>query len=87
MWQGILCESTLSDLGGNSRVMTFQIDTGMTCNTIAQGALTDNIPNMWLNHSPYLLYPYRDTTPLKPVGQSASERASMKHLSKSYQMP
>ena len=49
--------------------MTFQIDTAATCNTLSEDALHRLMPKMKLTKSPYLLHPYGDAEPLKPLGQ------------------
>ena len=49
--------------------MTFQIDTAATCNTLSEDTLLRLMPNMKLTKSPYLLHPYGDAQPLKPLGQ------------------
>ena len=49
--------------------MTFHIDTAATCNTLSEDTLRRLMPNMKLTKSPYLLHPYGDAQPLKPLGQ------------------
>ena len=49
--------------------MTFQIDTAATCNTLSENTLLRLMPKMKLTKSPYLLHPYDNAQPLKPLGQ------------------
>lgn len=46
-----------------------QIDTAATCNTISDKTLAELLPTAKIRHSPYLLYPYGDSKPIKPLGQ------------------
>lgn len=59
----------MSATGRKFTPMTFQIDTAATCNTLSEDALLKLTPNMTLTKSPYLLHPYGDARPLKPLGQ------------------
>ena len=49
--------------------VTFQIDTAATCNTLSEDTLLRLMPSMKLRKSPYLLHPYGDSQPLKPLAQ------------------
>ena len=59
----------MSATGSKFIPMTFQIDTAATCNTLSEDALHRLMPKMKLTKSPYLLHPYGDAQPLKPLGQ------------------
>lgn len=58
----------ISATGTKFNPMTFQIDTAATCNTLSVDALLTLLPNMKLTKSPYVLHPYGDAQPLKPLG-------------------
>ena len=59
----------MSATGNKFTPVTFQIDTAATCNTLSEDTLLRLMPNMTLRKSPYLLHPYGDSQPLKPLGQ------------------
>ena len=59
----------MSATGNKFTPVTFQIDTAATCNTMSEDALLRLMPNMKLTKSPYLLHPYGDSQPLKPLGR------------------
>lgn len=59
----------MSATGNKFTPVTFQIDTAATCNTLSEDTLFRLMPNMKLRKSPYLLHPYGDSQPLKPLGQ------------------
>jgi len=59
----------VSSTGASFTHMKFQIDTAATCNTIAQHMLKELQPEPRLTHSPYLLHPYGNSKPLKPLGE------------------
>ena len=51
---------SLSSTGQHYTLMKLQIDTAATCNTISEVSLNALKPNIELQQSPYLLYPYGD---------------------------
>jgi len=59
----------VSSTGASFTRMKFQIDTAATCNTIAQHMLKKLYPEPRMTQSPYLLHPYGNSRPLKPLGQ------------------
>jgi len=59
----------VSSTGASFTRVKFQIDTAATCNTIAQNMLKKLHPEPRISQSPYLLYPYGNSRPLKPLGQ------------------
>ena len=59
----------MSATGTKFTPMTFQIDTAATCNTLSVDALLTLMLNMKLTKSPYVLHPYGDAQPLKPLRQ------------------
>lgn len=59
----------MSATGNKFTSVTFQIDTTATCNTLSEDTLLRLMPNMKLRKSPYLLHPYGNSQPLKPLGQ------------------
>ena len=60
---------SLSPRGNNFTTHRLQIDTASTCNTMSEDELTRLGTAVQVRPSPYLLYPYGDSKPLKPVGQ------------------
>ena len=59
----------MSATGNKFTPVTFQIDTAATCNTLSEDVLLKLMPNMKITKSLYLLHPYGDSKPLKPLGQ------------------
>jgi hypothetical protein len=59
----------MSTTGQNFTTLKFQIDTAATCNTISAQTLTTILPEVELKKSPYLLHPYGDSEPIRPLGQ------------------
>lgn len=58
-----------SSSGNKFRPIKYQIDTAATCNTISANMIQSYFPDARLIKSPYLLYPYGDSNPIRPVGQ------------------
>lgn len=59
----------ISATGAQYTAVQFQIDTAATCNTIADSMLAQLQPGVKIKHSPYLLFPYGDSDPIRPIGQ------------------
>ena len=59
-------KSPLSATGSSFTPVTLQIDTAASCNTLSLGTLNTLGPK---SKSPYLLYPYGNRHPLRPLGQ------------------
>ncbi len=59
----------ISSTGNIFTNMTFQIDTGASCNTMSETTFS-KLPETLLKRSPYLLHPYGDAKPLTPIGQT-----------------
>ena len=59
----------MSDTGSYFTSIRFQIDTAATCKTISNKTLSELLPNTKVTHSPYLLFPYGNARPIKPLGQ------------------
>lgn len=49
--------------------LRFQINSAATCNTISHGIIQKHFPDTKLQESRYLLHPYGDSRPIKPIGQ------------------
>ena len=47
----------------------FQMDSAATCNTISEHTVKQLFPTLHPTKSPYLLFPYGDSKPIKPLGQ------------------
>ena len=60
---------SLSSSGRFFAPLTFQIDTAATCSTLSIEMLAVMKPPPKLLRSPYLLYPYGSSKPLRPLGQ------------------
>ena len=54
--------------GSKYHPVKFQIDTAATCNTMSQELFNENFIHVKSN-SPFLLFPYGNSTPIKPIGQ------------------
>ena len=65
----VLCYAPMSATGNKFVELTFQIDTAATRNTLSEYTLLRLMPKMKLTKAPYLLYPYSNAQPLKPLGQ------------------
>ena len=59
----------LSSTGQKYDMLPFQIDTAATCNTMSASMLRQVDPPPNMERSPYLLYPYGASDPIRPVGQ------------------
>ena len=59
----------MSATGNKFKTIKFQIDTASTCNTVSEETLKLIDPQTKISHSPYVLYPYGDSKPIKPLGQ------------------
>lgn len=49
--------------------LRFQIDSAATCNTISHDVIQKHFPDNKLQKSCYLLHPYGDSIPIKPIRQ------------------
>ncbi|KXJ07207.1 Retrovirus-related Pol polyprotein from transposon opus [Exaiptasia diaphana] len=49
--------------------ISFQIDTAATCNTISKSTLQQSLPSAKVTTSSYVLHPYGNGSPIRPVGQ------------------
>ena len=62
--------NVLTSIGGTKfRPVKYQIDTAATCNNISVNTVQLHFPAAHQSKSPYVLFPYGDSMPLKPVGQ------------------
>ena len=59
----------LSSTGSHFWPITVQIDTAASCNTLSHSTLTSLDRDVQMSKSPYLLHPYGNTRPLRPLGQ------------------
>ena len=59
----------LSATGSHFQPITLQIDTAASCNTLSHSTLTSLGRDIQMSKSPYLLHPYGNTRPLRPLGQ------------------
>ena len=59
------CSST----GNKFTNLKFQIDSAATCNTISHEVVQKHFPDIKIQISCYLLHPYGDSKPIKPIGQ------------------
>ena len=59
----------LSAIGSHFQPITLQIDTAASCNTLSHSTLTSLGRDIQMSKSPYLLHPYGNTRPLRPLGQ------------------
>ena len=59
----------LSATGSHFQPITLQIDTAASCNTLSHSTLTTLGQDIQMSKSPYLLQPYGNTRPLRPLGQ------------------
>ena len=58
-----------SSTGRHFHHIKFQIDTAATCNTISESTIQHNFSDAQISKSPYLLYPYGNSKPIKPIDQ------------------
>ena len=58
-----------SATGHNFRHVKFQMDTAATCNTISEQTVKQLYPTLRPTKSSFLLFPYGDSKPIKPLGQ------------------
>ena len=58
-----------STTGKDFYPIKFQIDTAATCNTISEKTVARLFSDLKLTKSPFLLMPYGDSKPIKPLGQ------------------
>lgn len=49
--------------------LRFQIDSAATCNTVSHDIIQKHFPDTKLQESRYLLHPYGDSRPIKPIEQ------------------
>ncbi len=59
----------VSSTGEDFKPLTFQVDTGSSCNTISEKMLNQLSPKPFMIPSTQKLHPYGDTTPIIPIGQ------------------
>ena len=59
----------LSATGSHFQPITLQIDTAASCNTLSHSTLTSLGRDIQMSKSPYILHPYGNTRPLRPLGQ------------------
>ena len=59
----------ISAAGHKFRHAKFQMDTAATCNTISERTVKELFPTLHPTKSPFLLFPYGDSKPIKPLGQ------------------
>ncbi len=60
---------SVSASGHNMKQLNFQIDTAATCNTILEATVKSKLPDAHIKYSPYLLHPYGNGPPIRPLGQ------------------
>ena len=61
---------SLSSNGSQFKTIKLQIETAATCNTIAFKDFSTLPGRLQLKKSPFLLHPYGDSAPIRPVGQA-----------------
>ena len=60
---------SMSSTGRSFSTLKFQLDTAATCNTLSEAAVATHFPDIKFSRSPYLLHPYGDSKPIRPMGQ------------------